>query len=91
MSHILGQVLSKSGAWELELRRLADRVQQDAVAARKSTVIDLANVEAADTLGRQLLAALLVCAKDTAPELVAATDARDRLWTLFEQTWEENV
>ncbi len=50
-------------------------------------------IQAANDIGAKLLTALRPDAAKKAPnkELVSAADARDRLWTLFEQTWEQHV
>ena len=64
-----------------------------AAALPASVVVDPADVQAADEIGRKLLVTLrpATAKRETAPALVAAMDARDRLWTLFDQIWEQQV
>ncbi len=73
--------------------QLARLFPQYAAAVPRSVVVDPADLQAADAIGRKLIATLRPpnVKKTPPPELVAAMDARDRLWTLFEQTWERNV
>jgi hypothetical protein len=54
------------------------------------TAADIAN---ADEIGSRLLRLLRPSSakKPLDKDLVAATDVRDRLWTLFERTWQDNV
>jgi len=58
-----------------------------------SVVVDAADIQAADEIGRKLLVTLrpATAKRETAPARVAAANARDRLWTLFEQIWEQHV
>ncbi len=76
-----------------DLVALADLFQENAAHVRTRMIIDADALERADTLGRQLLATLRGRGekRETTPALVAAVDARNRLWTLFERTWEEHV
>jgi hypothetical protein len=59
----------------------------------KVLVIDPAEVRAADELGSRLLDTLRRGASKRRPDraLAAALDMRNRLWTLFEQTWDHHV
>nr|HEX4314385.1 hypothetical protein [Kofleriaceae bacterium] len=71
---------------------LAALIRKYATAISGHLKIAAADVQAADVLGAQLLGELRSA---TAPaktkELAQAIDARDRLWTLLETTWEQNV
>ena len=73
---------------------LAALFHKHAIAIRGKVPVTPADVTACAQVGTQLLQVLRpVAAKRaaTAKELVAAVDARDRLWTLLERTWEANV
>ncbi|HEY4159461.1 MAG TPA: hypothetical protein VGM29_15235 [Polyangiaceae bacterium] len=72
---------------------LAALFHEYAASLPKSVVVDPADVQAADEIGRKLLVTLRPAnaKREHEPALVAAADARDRLWTLFEQTWEQHV
>jgi len=55
--------------------------------------VTASHLQAADAVGSRLLRVLHPSSakRPTDKELVAASDARDRLWTLFERTWEDHV
>src|SRR5262249_52424651 len=65
-----------------------------AAAARGKVAYTDDQVAEARAVGQLLLATLRpkgARPKNTSAELVAATDLRNRLWTLFELTWEKQV
>jgi len=73
---------------------LAALFQKNAAAVRGKVPFTTAEVKEAAEVGSRLLAVLRPKAaggKPAAKELTAATDVRDRLWTLFERGWEQNV
>ena len=59
-----------------------------------TTPVTAAQVKQAGEVGTRLLAVLRPVGakrKAVSPDLAAAVDVRDRLWTLFERTWEDEV
>ncbi|MBI5479012.1 MAG: hypothetical protein HY906_09160 [Deltaproteobacteria bacterium] len=73
---------------------LAALFQQHAAAIRGKTPVTAAHVREAAEVGTRLLAVLQpkgAKRKGGTSELKAATESRDRLWTLFERTWEDQV
>ena len=73
---------------------LAALFQKNAHAVRGKTPVTAAQIREAAEVGSRLLAVLRPAnarKKIKGKELAALTDARDRLWTLFETTWEDHV
>jgi hypothetical protein len=72
---------------------LAALFHEHAGALAGHVTVSAADIQAANDTGAKLLAALHPEAARRVPDkdLTAAVDARDRLWTLFEQTWEQQV
>ncbi len=73
---------------------LAALFQKNAAAVKGKVAFTAADLKDAAEVGTRLLAVLRPKAagkKPTAKELSAASEARDRLWTLFERSWENNV
>lgn len=62
-------------------------------AATAKVAVTAADIQRADEVGSRLLRLLRPgrAKKPVDKDLIAATDARDRLWTLFERTWQDNV
>jgi hypothetical protein len=70
---------------------LAALFQKNAAAVRGKVAFTNADVQAAADVGSRLLAVLRPRSagkKPAAKDLAAASEARDRLWTLFERNWE---
>jgi hypothetical protein len=73
---------------------LAALFQKNAAAVRGKVAFTTADVQAAAELGSRLLAVLRPRSagkKPAAKDLAAASEARDRLWTLFEHNWESFI
>lgn len=73
---------------------LAELFTKNAAATKGKVPFTAAEVREASALGTALLQVLRpkgARKQPTAKELATAVDARDRLWTLFETTWEDNV
>ncbi|HEX4417070.1 MAG TPA: hypothetical protein VH165_04180 [Kofleriaceae bacterium] len=72
---------------------LAALFHEHAGALAGHVTVSAADIQAANDAGAKLLAALHPEAARRVPDkdLTAAVDARDRLWSLFEQTWEHQI
>ena len=72
---------------------LASLFEKNAAAVRGKVPFTAAQVKEAAEVGSRLLATLKPksAKKATAKDLTAAAEARDRLWTLFEKTWEQTI
>lgn len=72
---------------------LSELFHDHADAAAGRVVVTATDIHDADDAGTRLLALLHPANghRTASPEQRAASDARDRMWTLFEQTWERHV
>jgi hypothetical protein len=72
---------------------LAALYHEHAGALTGHVTVSAADIQAASDIGAKLLAALRPDTARRTPDkdLTAAFDVRDRLWTVFEQTWEQNI
>ena len=72
---------------------LAALFHKHAGALAQSVVVSPADLQAADRIGRKLMATLrpVTMPKKASAEQAATAEDRDRMWTLFEDTWEQNV
>jgi hypothetical protein len=73
---------------------LAALFRKNAAAVKGKVVFTASDLKETAEVGRRLAGMLrpkAVGNKGVAKELSAALEARDRLWTLFERRWEENV